>query len=52
MERARKAVTNRIRESIARIAKQHPALGRHLANGIQTGLHCVYRPEAKIVWTA
>jgi hypothetical protein len=50
MERVRKAVTNRIRETIVRIARQHPALGRHLANGLQTGLHCVYRPESKMVW--
>lgn len=52
MERVRKAVTNRIRDTIARMAKQHPALGRHLANAVQTGLQCWYRPERTIYWAA
>jgi len=49
-DRARKAVANRIHESIARIDKEHPALGRHLKNAIRTGVYCLYAPESKISW--
>jgi hypothetical protein len=49
-ERARKAVTERIRSAISRVEKAHPALGRHLRNSVQTGTFCSYRPEAPIVW--
>jgi len=49
-ERIRKAVTNRIRDSILRIAKQNPALGRHLSNAIRTGLLCWYSPENDVSW--
>jgi len=51
MERVRKAVTNRIRDCVLRIGKQHPTLGRHLSNTLQTGSYCWYRPERKIAWT-
>jgi pimeloyl-ACP methyl ester carboxylesterase len=43
-ERARKAVTGRIRDSIARLAKLDAALGAHLAAAVETGTTCVYRP--------
>ncbi len=36
-DRARKAVTSRIRESIDRIGKEHPALARHFENAIPHG---------------
>jgi tetratricopeptide (TPR) repeat protein len=49
-ERARKAVTERIRSAIGRVEKAHPALGRHLRNSIQTGTFCSYRPEAANDW--
>ncbi len=49
-ERARKAVTNRIRDGLARIEKVHPALGRHLSNAIQTGTYCSYTPDRTIPW--
>lgn len=49
-ERMRKAVGNRIRDSIARISKLHPVLGRHLANAIATGTFCSYRPDREIHW--
>jgi pimeloyl-ACP methyl ester carboxylesterase len=41
-ERARKAVTARIRESIARLQQVHPALARHLEASVTTGTYCVY----------
>jgi pimeloyl-ACP methyl ester carboxylesterase len=41
-ERARKAVTGRIRESIARLDQLHPAVARHLEATVTTGIYCVY----------
>jgi pimeloyl-ACP methyl ester carboxylesterase len=41
-ERARKAVTARIRDSIARIQEVHPELGRHLDASVTTGTYCAY----------
>jgi tetratricopeptide (TPR) repeat protein len=48
--RARKAVTSRIRETIARVTKEHPTLGRHLENAIQTGIFCSYQPDRSLDW--
>lgn len=44
-ERARSAVTKRIRGSIKRIAKATPSLGRHLSASIKTGYFCSYNPD-------
>jgi hypothetical protein len=49
-DRARKAVTSRIRESIERIGTEHPALARHLENAIHTGTFCSYRPDRPLGW--
>jgi TolB-like protein len=49
-ERARSAVTWRIRSAIKKIAKAHPRLGRHLENSIRTGTFCVYQPETPVRW--
>jgi TolB-like protein len=49
-ERARSAVTWRIRSAIRKIAALHPALGRHLENSIRTGTYCSYQPERPIDW--
>ena len=49
-EKARAAVTLRIRDSIKKISTQNEALGRHLSNSIKTGLLCSYRPEVNIQW--
>jgi len=49
-ERARKAVTERIRASLARVAAANPGLGRHLENSIRTGIFCSYRPETPVDW--
>jgi tetratricopeptide (TPR) repeat protein len=49
-DRARKAVTSRIRESIDRIGKEHPALARHFENAIRTGTFCGYQPDRPIRW--
>jgi AAA ATPase domain len=49
-ERARKAVTARIRDAIARIERAHPALGAHLSGSIKTGTWCGYRPAVPVSW--
>jgi hypothetical protein len=43
-ERARKAVSARIRDTIGRIGQVAPTLGLHLDRSIQTGLECTYQP--------
>jgi tetratricopeptide (TPR) repeat protein len=50
-ERARAAVTWRIRSAIKKIESAHPRLGRHLENCVRTGTYCAYQPEAAIDWT-
>jgi predicted ATPase len=50
-ERARTAVTYRVRAAIRRIAEVHPDLGRHLTNAVKTGTWCSYQPETDVVWT-
>jgi hypothetical protein len=49
-ERARKAVTGRIKDAIARINAVHPALADHLSRSISTGHLCVYHPDRVIRW--
>lgn len=43
-ERARSAVTQRIRSTLRRIERQHPELGKHLRATVSTGMLCCYRP--------
>ncbi len=50
-ERARSAVTWRIRNAIKKIGQAHPRLGRHLENAVRTGTFCVYQPEVAVDWT-
>jgi tetratricopeptide (TPR) repeat protein len=50
VERARKAVYNRLRDAIASIEAEIPVLGRHLACSIRTGTYCAYRPDRPIRW--
>ena len=49
-ERARSAVTWRIRSAISRVEAVHPALGRHLKNSVRTGTFCSYAPERPVDW--
>jgi hypothetical protein len=49
-ERARKAVTMRIRAAISTVAAQDDALARHLRNAIRTGRLCSYQPEETVSW--
>jgi hypothetical protein len=50
VERARSAVTWRIRAAVKRLGDVHPELGRHLQNAIRTGTWCSYRPETSVEW--
>lgn len=50
VERARKAVSGRIRMAIGRIGEEHPALARHLTHAVRTGTYCVYEPEVATDW--
>jgi hypothetical protein len=49
-ERARKAVTMRIRAAISAVAAQDDVLARHLRNTIRTGRVCSYQPEETVSW--
>jgi hypothetical protein len=49
-ERARSAVTQRVRKTIRRLGVHDPALARHLQLSITTGTFCSYRPEHAVVW--
>jgi non-specific serine/threonine protein kinase len=50
-ERIRKAVTNRIKASIAKIRVENGELGQHLANAVRTGLFCSYVPDKAVRWS-
>ena len=50
-ERARKAVTWRIRDAITRAEAVHPPLGHHLRRSVRTGTLCVYDPPEPTRWT-
>ena len=50
IDKARSAVTWRIRNAIQKIHGAHPALGKHLSVSIKTGLFCSYSPEKALKW--
>ncbi len=50
VEKARAAVTWRIRNAIARIERHHPLLGAHLSNAVKTGTLCSYKPDRPVQW--
>jgi hypothetical protein len=50
-ERARKAVTARLREAIRRIGEVLPELGAHLDRSVVTGTTCRYDPPEPLTWT-
>ena len=49
-ERARSAVTHRVRATLRRLDGEHPELGRHLTASISTGAYLAYRPERPVTW--
>lgn len=50
VEKARAAVTLRIRGTIKKIASVHEALAQHLSHSIKTGTLCSYQPEKPVDW--
>jgi hypothetical protein len=50
-ERARIAVTKRVKAAIQRIASGNPELGRYLSITIKTGIFCAYMPDAMYALT-
>ncbi|HEY2691509.1 MAG TPA: AAA family ATPase [Streptosporangiaceae bacterium] len=50
-ERARTAVTARIKDAIRRVGEAHPKLGRHLSRSVRTGTFCSYEPEQPVRWS-
>lgn len=49
-DRARAAVTWRIRNAIRKIESVHPSLANHLSHAIRTGAFCSYTPEKEVRW--
>ena len=50
VERARSAVTHRVRSTIRQLEKVHEPLARHLQRSISTGIYCSYQPEHPTAW--
>lgn len=49
-EKARTAVTARIRDAIRRLGALDGELGRHLDRSVRTGAFCSYAPEMPVSW--
>ncbi|GAA4194743.1 ATP-binding protein [Microbispora amethystogenes] len=49
-ERARKAVTARIRDVLRKLDGLHPELAAHLRGAVSTGATCRYQPDREIAW--
>jgi hypothetical protein len=50
-ERARKAVYERIRDTIRRLDGRHPELAQHLRMTVTTGTCCRYDAKRSVTWT-
>ncbi|OLF15421.1 ATP-binding protein [Actinophytocola xanthii] len=49
-ERARKAVTARIRDTLRKLDARHPELATHLRGSVSTGTTCSYAPSMPTSW--
>ena len=49
-DKVRKSVSEAVRRDVARIAKEHDALARHLTAAINSGLTFCYAPEREVDW--
>lgn len=49
-ERARSAVTHRVRSAIRVLHELHEPLARHLDRSVSTGVYCSYQPEQPTTW--
>ena len=50
VERARTAVTARIRDAVRRLEKADPAVGEHFRRSLRTGMLCTYDPPVEVAW--
>ena len=50
-ERARKAVSARIRDTLRRLDRRHPELAAHLRASVSTGASCRYQPTEDVSWS-
>jgi hypothetical protein len=50
-ERARQAVSWRIRDALTRIERVHPALAQHLRASVRVGAVCAYDPVDPVEWS-
>lgn len=49
-ERARKTVSARVRDALAKIAQVHPELADHLRTSLRMGTRCSYSPAEPVIW--
>jgi tetratricopeptide (TPR) repeat protein len=49
-ERARKAVSERVRDVFRRLDRRHPELAGHLRSSVSTGARCRYQPPEGLCW--
>ena len=49
-DKARSAVTQRIKSALKKIEKAHPELYKHLDVTIKTGTYCSYKPDKDMYW--
>jgi hypothetical protein len=52
VEKARTAVTRRIRSAVKKIGEAHPELGRHFEVSVRTGTFCAYTPDRQVAGTS
>lgn len=50
-ERARSAVTQRVRDALRRVEGVDPELASHLHNALSTGTYCSYAPPEPVIWS-
>ena len=50
-ERARKTVSARVRDALAKIGPVHPELADHLRSSLRMGTLCSYSPGEPVTWT-
>jgi hypothetical protein len=49
-ERARKTVSARVRDALAKVGQVHPELADHLRNSLRMGTLCSYAPADPVTW--
>ena len=41
-------ITRAIKLALRKISEHHPALGKHLAPTVKTGVYCTYTPDPRL----